>query len=291
MANPTPDDVYGYAQDLLKYEGEEIGLPALEEDRTLDWIRDLQQMFFEEFYGRRMTAPEYMKSHTGYDAVAETALAADVAAGAATFTVDSSSALDTSGCGVIYDDNHFDIFQHTGNSGGTVSGVPSTGPGKINFAHDEDDAVAKLYALPTDFSRPRPVRRHDDPMKKHDGVLIDGIGCREVPDMPQGLSFSLFQNSSGEWFLWMPRNTSGQITVIYDRKPTDPVIGTSLDVPSPYHWWIAWGLVALHKQALDEDYVPAKEQVEQEKIFLKAMAKRSAAKPVLGNAHFFGRYR
>lgn len=292
MANKTVEEIYGYAQDLLKFEGEDIGIPGMEEDRTIDWIRDLDAQLHQEFYSRGITLPDYRASHYGFDAVTGTALAADVAAGAITLTIDSSAALATAGVGIIYDNNQYDIFQHTGNAAGTVSGIPTTGRGAIKFAHDVDLSVERLYALPSDFGRMRPVRRHDTTNKNHDGVLMDGRGYFELPSNPSGTHFSVFINTSGSSFLWLPKSQTGQSMVHYDLAPnTIDGIEDEISFPDPFHMYHVWGLVAIFKQVQDEDYVPVKEQAEQMKVIRQIIVKRSAGKPIRASRAFFGRYR
>lgn len=296
MANKTAQDIYGYAEDILSFDGADIGIPGLEESRTIEWIADLDKQLFEEFYERGIMVPQEMSSHYGVDAVAGTYLdgnASDTVAAAATsMLINDSDALATSGAGVIYDNNQFDIFTHTGNSSGSVTGIPATGSGSLNFAHEDGNAVERLYPLPSDFGRMRPSRRTGVASRDHDGVMIDGYGYREIPTMPSGYSFSLYKNSSGSWFLWIPQGTSGQIMNFYDLAPnTIDEVSDTISWATPYHWYHVWGLVGLFRKVQDEDYDMAAERIEQLKVVNQAISKRSAGKPILGSAKFFNRTR
>ena len=292
MANKLARDIYGYADDIMRQQGAGSGIPGIEETRTLDWINDLNAAYFDEFYGNGLVAPDYMASNIGYDSGSSTELSEDTAAGAITMTVASSSALNTSGTFVLYDNQHWDIATHTANSSGTVSGIPATGRDALNFAHESGNIVEKLYALPSDYGRMRPQKRYDLIERAHEGVTIDGRGYREVPNMPENYDFSVYKTSSGSKYLWLPRGHRGQVMVHYDRNPTTlSSLDTELDMPSPHHWWVVWGLVALFKQVMEEGYVPQQERVEQANVLRNALKKNSAGKRINAGNRFFNRYR
>lgn len=274
------------ADDLLRQDGNSSGVPGLESTRAITLIDALHRKFFDEFTDAGMNFPSYMKKGHGDTMVTYTALAGDVTSGATTITIDSSSALSTSGAGVIYRNNQYDIFTHSGNSAGTVSGVSG-----IDFDHDEDEIVSKLYPLPSDFGRMRIEGAGD---RRHEGVRVNGLGYSQVSDMPGYRQFSLWQNpSDGAWYLWLPYVTSGEILVSYDKKPTSLTVTTSvIDIPSQYadHMYLVWGLVALFKQTLDDDYVATKERQEQLKYISSALKRESVGKRVSASNTYFSRY-
>jgi hypothetical protein len=286
VANKTVADIYGMADDLLRQDGNSSGVPGLESTRTITWIDMLHRQYFDEFTNNGGNFPEYMRKHDGDTMVASTALAADVTSGAATFTIDSSSGLGTTGAGVVYSNYQFDIFTHTGNSSGTVSGVSG-----LDFDHDEDDIVSKLYALPSDFGR---MRVEGSGATRHEGVRVNGLGYSRVPDMPGYRQYALWQNpSDGVWYLWLPYVTSGDILTVYDQKPTSLTLTTSvIDIPTQYadHMYLVWGLVALFKQTLDDDYVATKERAEQMKYFTNAIKRQSSGRPLSASNAYFKRY-
>jgi hypothetical protein len=292
MANKTVEDIYGYAQDILKFEGEDIGLGGLEEDRTVEWVADLDKQLHEEIYALRMTLPDYRASHYGADAISGTQLTDPVSAADASLTVDDGDALPSSGVGAIYDGDSFDLFQYALNLNGSVSGIPVTGPGAINFDHEAALAVERLYPLPEDFGRMRPIKKTVSSMQAHDGVLVGGLGYAEVPSMPSGRTFSVYQNSDEEWFLWLPKGTSGQIQVFYDLDPnTIEDSEDEISFRSPHHWYHVWGLIALYRMTLDEEYEPVRERKEQAKVVSQIITKRSAGKRLMASTQFFGRMR
>ncbi len=110
MANKTVATIYGMADDLLRQEGNSTGIPGLEETRTIDWVNDLHKQFFDEFLTNQKNYPKYMKREYGVELSGGTTLTAAVTAGDTSFTVDSSSALATSGAGVIYKNGQFTGF-------------------------------------------------------------------------------------------------------------------------------------------------------------------------------------
>lgn len=269
--------------DLLRQDGNSSNVPGLEEARTITWIDMLHRQYFDEFTNAGGNYPEYMRKHYGDTMVANTSVAADFAAGASTFTIDSSDALSTSGAGVIYKNYQYDIFTHTGNASGTVSGVSG-----IDFAHDDGEIVSKLYALPSDFGRMRTEANET----RYEGVRVNGLGNSKVSDMPSYRQYALWDNG-GQWYLWLPYVTTGEILTIYDKKPTSlTVVGSTIDIPEQYadHMYIVWGLVALFKQTLDDDYVGTKERMEQLKYVQTAIKRGNTGRPVSASNAYFKRY-
>lgn len=283
MSNKTGEDIYGYAQDLLKFDGANISLSGAEESRALDWINDLEKQFLEEFYSRGLTAPDYFSDFTSFSTVSGTQLNGDVSAGATTFSIDSSSALSSSGAGVIYSNNSYNIFTFTGNSSGTVTGVPASGSGSILFDLDDESGVQKLYPLPSNFGRMKPG------IDRGHGVTVNEVPYYEMPENPYGIGFSVFTSSSGAKYLWLPRETTSTVNVYFDVLPSLTSLTSELKTPSPYHWYHVYGLVGLIKQVFDEDYVPDKERKQQMNAIEPAFKKRTAGKVITGNNTFFRR--
>lgn len=288
MANKTLAQLYGMADDLLRQEGNSSGVPGLQEDATIAWINDLHKQFFEEFTTAGRNYPQYMKQKTGFTSLAHTALAADVAAGASSFTIDDSDSLATSGAGVIYKNSQYDIFTHTGNASETVSGVAG-----IDFAHEEDEIVQKLYPLGSTFGRMRIERQG---LNRHEGVRVNGLGFTQASDLPGYRQYSLWQNpTSSAWYLWLPYVISGSsdVLVTFDKKPTELTdVDDNIDIPEQYadHWYIVWGLVGIFKQVLDETYVPQKERAEQIRVLNAAMNRNNTGRPVSASNIYFKRY-
>jgi hypothetical protein len=286
VANKTVQDIYGMADDLLRQDGNSSGVPGLEETRTISWVDMLHRAFFDEFTNSGSNYPIYMRKHDGDTMVATSTVAADFLAGASSFTIDSSTALGTSGAGVIYKNYQFDIFTHSGNSSGTVSGVSG-----VDFDHDEDEIVSKLYPLASDFGR---MRVEGTGETRHEGVRVNGLGYSQTPDMPSYRQYSLWQNpTDGAWYLWLPYVTSGDILTVYDQKPTNLTATTStIDIPTQYadHMYLVWGLVALFKQTLDDDYIATKERTEQLKYVSAALKRESTGRPLSASNAYFRRY-
>lgn len=275
----TVEQIIGYAQDILKIDNDVISIPGLAETRAITWVDDLNEKFFDEFYAVGMVAPDYMRREKGYDLVTNTDLDGAIVAGTSTISLTDASNFDTSGAGVIWGTNSWDIFTYTGKSSNDLTGVSG-----VDFAHADETRVEKLYALPSDFGRLRPGR------DRGHGVIISNVPYYEVPENPTVREFSIYDDGSSK-YLWLPSGvTSGDAMVLYDKVSTTlDELSDTVDVPSPYHWYIVWGLVALFRQVQEEDYVPQKEENEMQKVLRKAFMKRNSGKRIKAGSSYFKR--
>lgn len=278
MANKTVSDIYGYATDLLKIDSDTTVIPGLQESRTLNWIDDLHTQFFQTFYDNGQVLPDYMKSETGFDLVSSTDLDGAITTASTEVDLTDADDMDSSGGIVIKEEFQYDVVWFTGKSSNQLTGV--TG---IDYAHADAEMVYKLYALPSNFWRVRPGKGRGD------GVMIDGASYKEVPELPQAGEFSIVNDGSNNMYLWL-LDSSGDCLVVYDKMPTTlDATGDTIDIPSPHHWYLVHGLMAIFKQIQDTDYIPNKEEIQMARVFKSASTKRSAGKKIsAGNAYFRG---
>jgi hypothetical protein len=285
MANKSLLSIQAAADALMRKEGNSSGIPGVQEAQVVVWANDLHKAFFDEFSDAGKNGPEYMRRDYGVSSRTYTTLSNDVLSGATTFAVEDGDGLTTSGAGVIYRNQQFDIFTFSGNSSDTITGVDG-----IEFDHDDGEIVQSLYALPANFGR---FRIEKD---RGEGVRINGLGYKKVPDLPSTRQFASWQNpTTSSWYLWLPHFTgdSSDVLVTYDQKPTElTAISDLIDIPEQYRDWmyIVWGLVGIFKQVLDEDYVANRERAEQLKIVNSAFKRNSAGKRITAGNTYFKRF-
>jgi hypothetical protein len=267
MANKTASDIYGYAQDLLKMDGDTIGIPGCEEARTLNWINDLHYQYFQSFYDNNIVLPKNMRGEDGFDAPSSTTLDGDVAVTDTEIDLTSGTNASSGGGGIaIYDGSSVETVWYTGKSTNQLTTV--TG---IDYAHDDGEIVRFLTALPSNFWKMRPEENMGH------GLTVNGGGYKEVPSDPINGEFAVIENGATS-YIWL-RDTSGKVKISYDKLPTAITSTASiLDIPNPHHWYVVWGLVAIFKQILDDEYVPQKEETQMAKILNGAFKKDSAGK-------------
>lgn len=284
MTNPTASEIYGKTEDLLKLEGSTIGIPGVEEDRTLEWINDLQIQFFQEFFDAGLTLPSYMRGEFGADLLGATNLDGAVTTTDTEIDLDSgTNASSAGGVIAVYDGTKVELIPYTGKSTNQLTGV--TG---IDYGHDDDETVRFLYQLPSAFWRPRPE------LNMGHGITVNGAPYREVPSDPINGEFAVHEVvSSGVTtsYLWL-RDTSGKMKLAYEKQPTTiSATGTYLNIPRPHHLYVVYGLLAIFKQTLDDDYFPEKEYAMMAKYRDSAFKKRTAGKSIRIRGPFTDRNR
>lgn len=172
---------------------------------------------------------DFMESETGGDLVGDTDLDGAVATSDTEIDVTSATDLDSSGAIVVYDDNMPDIIEYTGKSSNQLTGVTL-----IGFAHEDADAVSKLYSLPSDFGKMRQQKGYGD------GVRVGGTSYYFTSGVPINNEFSIYEGSSAK-FIWFPRGSSGSYSIMYDKAPTSITADTdSVDMPVKYEDFVVY---------------------------------------------------
>lgn len=261
----TATEIISDAWKVLKTEGDSASIPGLQSSMMLTVLDKANREYLRTFR-RSGGDPKALEAETGYDLITDTALAADVASGATSFTVDDSSDGESAGAFVIWDDNTADFGTYTGNAANALSGVSG-----IQFAHEEDDTVQFLYALPSDFGS---LRKEGD---NGDGVTINGLPYFYTEGEPQGFYFSI----RGD-YLWFPRGVSGSAFLKYNAEATTiDADDDSVQVPEDYDFFLVYRLVEHGRRVRGDNADKVIEaKVEADKILRQAMIEQQHSRGV-----------
>lgn len=280
MSRKTAEQIYGMTADLLRTDADASGIPGLEETRTLDWINDLNAEYFERWRESGRLPPPYMRKSKSYECRGTTALSSDITSSDVGFSVDDGTVLhdNSANAAAIFGNGTFDVFTYTDRSTNALTGVS-----ELDFDHEEGNTVHALHPLPDDFLDFRVD-------KTHNGLTVNGFGGYDrVSENPQGCEFAVFEDSDENKYLWLPKQlTTGVVTVFYEVKPsTIDSTDDQIDIRSPHHWFIVWGLLGIFKQILDDSYVPQKEEQMKQRVLMQAMTAGTVGRRLsAGDAYF-----
>jgi hypothetical protein len=155
------------AERTLDFDRTSVGIPGLESTNLLTVINSAVKEFFSSFELSGEPS-SILRREIGYALVADTAAAAAIASGATSITGDSFASFGSSGAIAIWDNDRPDYAEFGGNNlTTTLSSV--TG---VSFAHEDNDVISLLYALPAAFDSFRTEEGIQD------GVTVDGIPYR-----------------------------------------------------------------------------------------------------------------
>jgi hypothetical protein len=188
-----------------------IGIAGLEETELLCVIDRANREYLEAFGMAGGEFPKIKKREKGYSLVSTTNLAEDITTATTDFDVDDGDDLETSGALILWDGDSPDFVEYTGKSGDNVTGV--TG---IDWSHDDDEQVQKLYALPPDFHSPR--GSDDNP----DGMWVENVPYRYISGIPRGNEYAIYETSTAK-YLWFPISLTGNALLYYNA------VGTTID--------------------------------------------------------------
>lgn len=273
MANPTAETIIGLTRDLLR-EGSGSDVPVIGDSFLYEAINDGQGKWVDAF---NQTGEESVasKRETGFDLVADTTLdeASNITTSDTEFTVNDANDFDASnGALIIWDDNIPDFVNYTTWTSGTKTFSGVTG---LDFAHEDYDAVQKLYKLPTNFGSFRESPTHGD------GVMVNGVPYRFIQGAPTPGFFSIYDDGTNK-FLVLPRGLSGSASVVYNVDFTD--IDESSDTvvtPDKYKFFLVWHCVAYAYVGRSDDAQRMLfAQQESEKILRRALQSRNTGKKV-----------
>jgi len=235
-SNPTVDTIIGLCRDLVRAESDS-DVPAIGDAFLIKGISDANLEWIRSFRKGGGNTPIVLTRDTGGTLVSDTAVndATDVAITDTSVIVDDSSDFESSGAFAFWDDNMPDVsFYTTNDLATTFSGVT-----QIGFAHEDDDAVQALYALPSDFANFRNSEEYGD------GIRLNGSPLRYMESPPNPGYFSLVDNGTTK-FLWFFRGASGDYSVQYDRTATTlDSTDDTVDVPTEYQFFLAWRAIEL----------------------------------------------
>ena len=220
------------AENTLIFERSTIGISGLESSNLLTVLNTAVKDYFMSFE-KSGEPPSTIAKETGFALVADTALAADTAKGATSYTVDDSSDLGSSGALAIWDNDRPDYTEFTGNDLSTAI----TGATGLDFPHEEDDTVSLLYALPTGYDSMRSTIGFED------GVSVDGNPYFFTTGNPTRNNYAIYDNGTTK-YLHFPQGVTGDVFVKYNGLPTVVDAETdTVDIPTKDEDYAMWRVV------------------------------------------------
>jgi hypothetical protein len=226
--------VLGYAWNILRTDGSSTDVPALRESFMLTLLSNANLEWLRAHRRGGGALPLAFLRETGFDLVSDTTLNAASTTASTTLTLTSSDDFETSGVGVIWDDNMPDVFPWTGNDESTeiLSGISG-----LAWAHESGDRVQTMYQLPSNFKTFRPNDEYGD------GVRINRNPVLFMQGPPSVGHFSMYDDGTNK-HLWLPQGTTGQASVFYEKtSSTIDSTDDTVDVPSEYDLFLAWRIV------------------------------------------------
>lgn len=223
------------AQKTLDFSRDEIDIPGLESTQLLTVLNAGVKEYFASFE-KGGEPSSTLRLEYGYTLVSDTAVnnASGVAIGATSIIVDDSSDFGASGALAVWDNDRPDYVEFGANN---LTTTFSTVTG-VSFAHEDNDTVSLLYALPSGFSDFRSELGFED------GVSVDGIPFFFTSGDPTGNMFAIYDNGTTK-YLHFPAGRTGDVFVRYNGVPT--VIDDESDtipIPTKDEDFCVWRVVA-----------------------------------------------
>jgi hypothetical protein len=276
--------IFEEAQDLLKIESSSIGIPGMEEPRTIGWINRLQEKFFDGFTRNSQTFPKYMRRFATAHAKPAAIAAGYIGAGDDFLDLEDGCVFPEDGGAFLIKGECCNFGFYTSRTKNRLEGVYG-----IEMDHKEGVEVIPLYQLPDDFRRIYnvPCFRGDQGwgfLLQEDGCyLLQEDGCRIVIDDPNtyctGNRFTIVDDIVGNRQFAHINGNGGSMKYEYEKYPkqiTD--MEDVMDIPRPHYFWMVWGLVDIWKRVEDQEADTTYEKREMELIFKAAAMKRTLRK-------------
>lgn len=230
----TAATILDRAERTLDFERTSVGIPGLESTNLLTVVNTAVKDYFAS-YEKSGEPSSILRKETGYTLVSDTAVnnAAGVAAAATSIIGDSFASFGSSGAVALWDNDRPDYIEFGANNlTTTLSSV--TG---VSFAHEDNDPISLLYALPADFDGFRSEEGYED------GVSVDGRPFFFTSGTPVGNKYAIYDNGTTK-YLHFPQGKTGDAFVRYNAIPT--VIdaeGDTIDVPAKDEDYVMWAVV------------------------------------------------
>lgn len=257
------------AFNILGVDSSTISQPGLQSTQMLAMLNDANMEWSRTFKRSGGEPPVVLERETGFDLVADTALAEAVTTDETAWDIDDDDDLDAAGAVVIWDDDMADIVEYTSVAANILSGVSGAG-----FAHEDGDGVQKLYALPSNFASFRSQSGFGD------GVQVNGVAYWYTTGTPSGNTFTYYDNGTTK-YLWLPRGVTGSAAVSYNKATTtiDDTADT-VDVPPEYQFFLVYRLVEHGWRVLGDLNAALEAQQKANTILLEAQKERNVRKAV-----------
>ncbi len=245
MANPTAENIIENVRKIIRGEAGSDA-PVVQNEFLYEAIMDGQNKWSDAF---QQGGEDQISSQreTGFDLVADTTLdeASGITSTDTEFTVTDNLSYDaTDGALLIWDDNMPDFVNYTTYTSGTKTFSGVTG---IGFNHEDDDALQKLYKLPTNFGSFR------ESVNWGDGVQVMGIPYKFINGIPVPGFFSLYDDGTNK-FLVLPRGLTGTASVLFNAAyntidSSEDIVG----VPETAKFFLVYHCVAMCYLGRDDD--------------------------------------
>ena len=220
------------AERTLSWDRTSIGIAGLESTNLLTVVNASVKEYFASF--EKVGEPNsILRKETGYTLIADTALNGAIASGATSIIVDSSVSFGSSGAVAIWDNNRPDYAEFGANNLTTTLSTVTL----VSFAHEDDDTVSLLYALPSNFDGFRSEEGYED------GVSVDGMPYFFTTGNPTAFKFAIYDNGTTK-YLHFPQGMTGDVFVRYNSAPTVITTETgTVDVPTKDEDFVYWRVV------------------------------------------------
>lgn len=226
------------AQNTLDFSRTEIGVAGLESANLLTVLNSAVKEFHASF-DKSGEPNSILRKEYGYTLPSDTALNGGLASGATSIVLDSSAftnaptASIASGAIAIWDNNRPDYAEFGANDLSTTLSTVTL----VSFAHEDNDVVSLLVALPSDFDTFRSEEGYED------GVSVDGVPYFFTSGDPIGRKFAIYDNGTTK-YMHFPQGLTGDVFIRYNKAPT--VISaetTTVDIPVKDEDFAYWKLV------------------------------------------------
>jgi hypothetical protein len=238
----TAATILDRAERTLDFERSSVGIPGLESTNLLTVVNAGVKEYFASFE-KSGEPSSILRKETGYTLVTDTAVnnASGIASGATSIIGDSFASFGASGAVAVWDNDRPDYIEFGANN---LTTTLSTVTG-VSFAHEDDDIISLLYALPSNFDGFRSEEGYED------GVSVDGRAFFFTTGNPSGNKFAIYDNGTTK-YLHFPQGLTGDVFVRYNSAPT--VIdaeGDTIDIPVKDEDYAMWKVVQYAAPKLD----------------------------------------
>lgn len=234
------------AERTLGWDRTSIGIAGLESTNLLTVANSAVKEYFASF--EKSGEPDSkVRLEFGYTLPSDTALNGAVASGATSIVLDSSAftnaptASIASGAIAIWDNGRPDYVKFGANDLSTTLSTVTL----VSFAHEDDDVVSLLVALPSGFDTFRSEEGYED------GVSVDGMPYFFTSGDPVGYKFAIYTDGTTK-YLHFPQGLTGDVFVRYNGVPTVITAESStVDVPVKDEDFVFWKVVQYAAPLLD----------------------------------------
>ena len=271
----TAAQIITFAQNHLGFDSDTVDIPGLQKSQLLEILNQAVLSYHNAFTENGGEPSSILQAETGYTLVSNTDLDGAITSASTTINLTDASNFGSSGAIAVFDNNDIDFVEFTGKSSNQLTGV--TG---VNYSHEDEDAVALLYALPSNFESFRST--HDN----KEGVKVDGTAYRYTTGVPRAFEFAIYDNGTTKYLVF-PQSVTGDCHVYYNKSTTtiDETTDT-VDIPVQDQWYAVWALVSAAAFDLGEDASKSQYADSQMDLIInKAMKRKNIGKrPRLGRS-------